>query len=190
MNQVLGWLSGGDLRSDGLATEVAEIVLKNPEIFEDLIQGLNNADDLIRGRTADALEKIARKRPDLLKPYLTDLLEAAQNDTVMMVQMHLAMILGYMALYAAYLDELILTLFMLLNSEYVFVRSWAISSLCIIARMYPERNRSITERIVPLQNSDSPAIRSRVRNALNILTDQNCPFPKGWIKSTHLSGVL
>ena len=42
MNQVLSWLSGGDLRSDGMANEVADFVLENPTAFEDLFAGLSD----------------------------------------------------------------------------------------------------------------------------------------------------
>jgi hypothetical protein len=70
VNQMLTWLSGGDLRSDGMANEAAQFVLENPQIIDDLMVGLNEPDDVIRGRTADALEKVARERPDLLIDHL------------------------------------------------------------------------------------------------------------------------
>lgn len=34
MNQLLQLLAGGDLRSDGMATEVAELVLDNDDLFD------------------------------------------------------------------------------------------------------------------------------------------------------------
>ena len=40
MNQLLGMLSGGDLRSDGLSDEVVALVLSNDELFDDLYAGL------------------------------------------------------------------------------------------------------------------------------------------------------
>lgn len=67
MNQTLTWLSGSDLRSDGMANEAAQFVLDNPQVFENLFSGLPEPDDVVRGRTADALEKVSRGRPDLLK---------------------------------------------------------------------------------------------------------------------------
>jgi hypothetical protein len=65
MNQILSWLSGGDLRSDGMANEAAALVIENPQVIEDLFAGLRASDDIVRGRTADALEKVARVKPDL-----------------------------------------------------------------------------------------------------------------------------
>ena len=77
MNQVLAWLSGGDLRSDGMANEVAEFVLENPAMFADLYAGLSEVDDLMRGRTADALEKVARKRTDLVRDQVPEMVAIA-----------------------------------------------------------------------------------------------------------------
>ena len=95
-NQLLDTLSGGDLRSDGMANE---IVLANEELFEDLYDGLGEEDEVVRGRTADALEKVARSRPDLLLDHLQDLIRTAHSDPIAMVRWHLAMILGHLVIY-------------------------------------------------------------------------------------------
>jgi hypothetical protein len=189
MNQILEWLSGGDLRSDGLANEATEAVLKNPQLFDDLYAGLSMPDDVIRGRTADALEKVARQRPELLVAHLPELADISNTDQVPMVKMHLAMIFGHLAFYEEHVDILRSALFVLLDDQSVFAKSWAIVSLCIIARMYPAECDSIIKRIAPLGADSSAAIRTRVRNALNLLTNEDTPFPKGWIKSEHLRAV-
>lgn len=129
MNQILTWLSGSDLRSDGMANEAAQFVLDNPQVFEDLFSGLSEPDDVIRGRTADALEKVSRDRPDLLIDHLQEMVDLAKTDPVPMVKMHLAMIFGHLAVYEESLELLISALFDLLADESVFTRSWAIASL-------------------------------------------------------------
>jgi HEAT repeat protein len=186
MNQILEWLSGGDLRSDGLADEVAAAVLKSPDLFDDLYAGLSESDDVIRGRTADALEKISRQRPDLIAVHLPEVIDLSRSDQVPMVKMHLAMIFGHLALYEELIDILQSALFELLKDESVFAKSWAIVSLCIIGRMYPQKSTRIVNRISQLQGDKSVAIRSRAGKALNILTNPSASFPKGWIKSDRL----
>jgi HEAT repeat protein len=186
MNQILEWLSGGDLRSDGLADEVAAAVLKSPDLFDDLFAGLSESDDVIRGRTADALEKISRQRPDLIAVHLPEVIDLSRSDQVPMVKMHLAMIFGHLALYEELIDILQSALFDLLEAESVFAKSWAIVSLCIIGRMYPQKSTRIVNRISQLQGDKSVAIRSRAGKALNILTNPSASFPKGWIKSDRL----
>ena len=189
MNQILTWLSGGDLRSDGMANEVAGFILENPAACEDLYAGLSEKDDIVRGRTADAIEKISRSRPDLLRDHLLEMIGLAQVEKVPLVKMHLAMIFGHLAVYPELVEQLMPVLVTLLDDESVFTKSWAIASLCIIARKYPETCQNILVHLGPLQGDDSIAIRSRVKKAIPLLTDPDAQFPQGWIKSEHLQGI-
>jgi HEAT repeat protein len=182
-NHLLGMLAGGDLRSDGMANEVVEIVLANEELFDDLYEGLRDSDDVVRGHTADALEKIARSRPELLANKLSELLQFAVSDSAAMVRWHIAMILGYLAIYPDKVSEIGPVLLELLDDQSVFVKSWSITSLSIIGRNYPEWKDEILVAIAGMQGDRSAAVRSRVRNALALLSDDNLPYPPGWIKS-------
>jgi HEAT repeat protein len=186
MNQVLSWLSGGDLRSDGMANEVSQFVLDNPQVFEDLYAGLFAEDDVVRGRAADALEKVARRRPDLLLEHLPEVINLAEVEDVPMVKMHLAMIFGHLAVYPEMIEELMPPLNNLLGDESVFTRSWAIVSLCIIARNFPKECQAVLDTFLPFQEDESIAIRTKAKKAINLLTDPRAQFPKGWIKSEHL----
>lgn len=186
MNPILEWLSGGDLRSDGMADEVAEVVLKNPTLFEEVVVGIDEANNVVRARTADALEKIARVKPELLVSHLPKLIQIAAWETVPMVKMHLAMIMGHLAIYQEHVAELNECLLGLLKDQSVFTRSWVIVSLCILARKYPELQPQIVAAIASLSRDDSIAIRTRVRKALELLMNENARFPKGWVKSEFL----
>jgi HEAT repeat protein len=189
MNQILEWLSGGDLRSDGLSNEVAELVLNDPQLFSDLLEGLDHPDNVVRGRTADALEKVTRSRPDLTVDHLPRLINLLETDRVPMVKMHLAMILGHLAVYDEHIHLLTPALLDSLDDDSVFAISWAIVSLCIIGRKYPEEREGIINRIAKLEGDHSAAIRSKVRYALAILMNEEVPFPKGWIKSRGLLDI-
>jgi hypothetical protein len=74
----------------------------------------------------------------------------------------------------------------LLDDTSVFTMSWAIASLCIVARLYPQNEEQITQAIAKLRNHNSVAIRTRVRKAMNALTHPESPLPKGWVKSERL----
>jgi HEAT repeat protein len=71
---LLALLAGGDRRSIGRANQVAAAVLQSPRLFSELIQGLWSTDSLVRMRAADAVEKISRQKPDLLRRYKRELL--------------------------------------------------------------------------------------------------------------------
>jgi HEAT repeat protein len=185
-NQLLGWLSGGDLRSDGQATEVAELVLDAPDLFPDLVAGLDEPDDVVRGRTADALEKISRSRPELVNEHLGKILLLANHDPVPMVRWHLVMVLGYLSIVQDNMDRIFPVLREMLGDESVFVRCWVVTSLAIIGKKYESKSENVAGLLSTLTSDPSPALRTRARKALEVLTHENKPFPKEWIKSEHL----
>ncbi len=181
MNELLQNLSGGDLRSDGRANEVADEVLENPQFLSMLLEGLNEPDDIIRARTAHALEKISRVTPDILREYAPLLIELALKDEVPMVRWHLAMIFGNIV-GKENTDEMISILFQLLQDESVFVKSWSIVSLCVIGRTYESKRKKIADKIRTLHHDDSIAIRTRVKKAVSVLEDDKS-MPANWYKS-------
>jgi hypothetical protein len=186
MSSIEEWLSRGDLRSDGAANEVVDLVLQKPDLIEDVLGALRMADEVVRGHAADALEKIARSSPALLIDHIDEIMATAWRDEVPMVRWHLAMILGHLSLYEAHVEKILNTLIQLLDDDSVFVQSWSIVSLCVVARGYPQRSSEVLTKIERLRQSESAAIRTKVRQAVNLLIDPDQPFPKGWIKCKHL----
>jgi HEAT repeat protein len=183
VNELLHQLTGGDLRSDGYADEVADVVLAHPDLLDLLLEGLDSEIDVVRGRTAHALERISRTRPDLLSEHLPRLLLAA-GDALPMARWHVAMILANLALEVPP-DVVQATLLEMLSDGSVFVKSWAISSLTILAQVHPEQGNALIAPLEGLQRDRSVAIRVRVRNALATLRD-GAPVPAGWVKSRLL----
>lgn len=187
MNSVLEMLAGGDLRSDGMGDEVADLVLKNPPLFDDLLDGLESMNEVVRGRTAHALERISRSRPEMIVGCLPTLLDRGQGDKIAMVRWHVAMIYGNLAHYNEFVGAMHECLLDLIQDRSVFVRSWVIVSLCIIGRMYPETVGTSLSAISPLRKDRSIAIRSKASKAVELLTHDKAPFPTGWIKSPHIT---
>ena len=186
MNDLLAWLEGGDLRSDGASNQAAEAVLKNEGLMSDLTEGLSAPDEIVRGRSMDAIEKVARTRPDLVLPVLANILVLLQTEKTLLARMHAAMLFGHLALYEEVIPQVLPVLLNMLNEGSVVTQSWAITSLCIIARKYPQCHAQIANRIHQLCDVPSAALRTRVRYALEVLGDNCKSFPKGWIKSTKL----
>jgi HEAT repeat protein len=183
MNKLLTRLGGGDLRSDGNANEVADEVIRNPDLFGSLIEGLDEPDDVIRARTAHAIEKISRTKQDLLLKLMPKFRRLAIDDKVPMVKWHLAMIFGNMSLMKEAADQATSALIQILDDDSVFVRSWAITSLALIGRRDERKRPRIIEKMMPLQNNDSIAVRTKAKKALDILQNENVPIPSGWSKS-------
>lgn len=186
MNQLLEWLKGGDIRSDGDADRVGEAVLANPELFDDLLAGLLEEDVMIRGRASHALERVSRDMPELFIPHLPDLLTAARRDPLPMVRWHLAMLFANLLGEAGSMQAITETLLQMLQDESVFVRSWVISSLAIVARLYPHTRDGILNDIERLRSDRSIAIRARAGKAIAGLLDESKPLPRGWVKSKRI----
>lgn len=186
MNSILEWLIGGDLRSDGAANEVVKAVLNDHQLITEIFHGLEDPRDVVRGRSADALEKIGRELPSLINPQLEKIVQILSADPVPMVRWHLAMLLGHLAathdkhavIYNSLVDRL--------GDESVFTVSWTIVSLCILARLNPVYADSVIREVQSLARHPSKAVQTRVRHALPLLLDPERPFPSGWVKSKHL----
>jgi hypothetical protein len=182
MNDLLLNLTGGDLRSDGKADEVANTILKDPESIPLLIEGLDEPDDVVRGRTAHAFEKISRMHPELVKNLMPTFITLALNDDVPMVRWHMAMIFGNCFHSPDEIKTILPVLYEMLEDESIFVKSWAIVSLCILGMALETQKEQILNEIIPLQHDSSVAIQSKVQKAIAVLQDGE-KIPDGWIKS-------
>jgi hypothetical protein len=183
MNELLKILSGGNLQSDGKANDVAQKVLKNPELITELSEGLDEPDDLIRGRTAHAIERISRTNPKLIYPLLSKIKKLGLTDKVPMVKWHIAMIFGNLTYNEESASTIVSILLKMLRDDSVFVQSWALVSLSILGRKY-EQNRKKILKAVHLHATDkSISVRTKIAKVEKILRDDKEPIPLGWIKA-------
>jgi HEAT repeat protein len=181
MNYLLSKLTEGDLRSDGKADEVVETIFRDPELLPLLIEGLEEPDDVVRARTTHSFEKISRTYPDLLTNLIQKFIDLALHDDVPMVRWHMAMIFGNLSYSGDEIREIFSVLFRMLKDESIFVRTWAIASLCELGTLYKDEKEHIVRKIRLLEGDDSIAVRVRVQKAIAILQDGET-IPPGWIK--------
>jgi hypothetical protein len=184
--EFLSILVGGDLRSDGRSDEVVEKVLADLSLLPELIRGLCVEDNVVRGRTADSIEKVARTNHRLFSPYLPLLLRRAKEDEVYMVRFHLAMLFGYVEVEGEMKKKIVDTLFDLLNDDSVFVKSWSIVSLTMIGLNDVQYRTGIIEKIRPFLVSNSVFIQRKAENAITVLENKQT-LPKGWSKKKQVS---
>jgi len=190
MSQLAAWLRSGDLRSDGLADEAVRLIVQNHDLLPELLAALDAPEPVLRAHAADAIEKLGRTRPELLRPHAEDLIARARQDQPAAVLMHLAMLFGHLALYADLRPALLAALLDLLRKPGAFTRSWAVSSLCILARLEPGQLESILPAIRSQDAGTSAAVRARVRKALPLLTNPAARFPPGWVKCEQLQFLV
>jgi hypothetical protein len=94
MPTVLDQLAGGGPLTLGRTAAVARQVLAQPELIDALFDGVADDNETIRNRSIDALERVSRARPDLLRPYKRELLTRVSRIGHWAVRSHLCQILG------------------------------------------------------------------------------------------------
>jgi hypothetical protein len=87
-------LTGGRPRSPRNAGVVVDAVSRQPERLEELVQCVFSADEIVRMRASDALEKVCRSHPRLLQRFVPRLLGEMARIEQASVQWHLAQILA------------------------------------------------------------------------------------------------
>ena len=81
-----------------------------------------------------------------------------------------------------HLPDVTAALLDMMGDASVFVKNWAITSLCIVAKEWPEHTEPIVQAIGRLAQDRSVAIRTWMHKALVCLTDPAAELPAGWVK--------
>ena len=163
---ILKELGGGDRRSIGKANRIVALVLKTPELFDDVMRGLRDGDPLIQMRCADVAEKVSAARPDWLQRHKRDILLLASKVQAKEVRWHMAQMVPRLRLTAGDRQKVIALLFEYFKDESRIVKTCAMQALFDMSRS----DRRLRSRVVPvlraaLENG-SGATRSRARKLL------------------------
>ena len=159
-------LAGGDRRSIGRADAVAAMVLKQPELFAELIAGLWHADLLVRMRAADAAEKVSRKRPDLLHPFKAELLGLLVESNEQELRWHLAQMVPRLPLTREECARAASVLRDYLDDRSSIVKTFAIQALADLAGIDGALLPETVELLQQVTKNGTPAVRARGRKLL------------------------
>lgn len=152
------------------AEAAVEEVLAHHERLPLLVEGLDDPDDVIRAKTAHAMERIADADAELLTGYIPTITGVARADPVPMVRLHMAMILGEIPVEKEYLDRVVGTLeHLLAEDDNLFVKSWSIVSLTRIGMRVPTRKPGIVDAIWPYREHGSGILQARAEKAIEVL---------------------
>jgi len=162
-------LAGGDRRSIGKSSSVVRRVLREPERFVEIIDGLCDDDPLVRMRCADVAEKVSLKRPEWLRPHKRRLLALAAHVAEQELRWHLAQMLPRLdldrserrraeALMRGYLDD-----------KSRIAQTFALQALADLAIGDAALRRRLLPLIEQLARTGSPAVRARARKLIGAL---------------------
>ena len=162
-------LRGGDRRSIGRANAVAAVAAGDRRQFAELIQGLWDADEVVRMRAADAAEKASRERAELLAPYKAELLGLLAEATQQELRWHLAQMISRLPIGRSERKKAAEVLKTYLDDRSSIVRTFAMQALADMATADEELRQEVTEIIQVLTKTGSAAMRARGRKLLKQL---------------------
>jgi len=169
-------LTGGDPRSLRNATIVIDAASRQPGRLAELVQCVFSPDEVVRMRASDALEKVCRARPSLLRPFVPRLLGQMSRIEQASVQWHLAQILTEVELDEAERAAAITILEHNLDtsSDWI-VTNLTLQALATFARTSPAVRTRLIERLHHYQDSPYKSVASRARKLLAEFGNQPPP---------------
>jgi len=166
-HSIRGMLSGGDLRSIGRVPEVLGVVERNPGRLNELVRCLVCDDPVVRGRAADALEKLTARRPVLLKPFKATLLREAGASGQQEVRWHMAQMLPRLPLAGRQIQDVFSLLRSYLGDRSVIVQVCALQAMFELALKNPSLRDPVRELVEASCRTGAPALRARGRKLLS-----------------------
>jgi hypothetical protein len=160
-------LTGGYSRSLHNAGTVVDVASRQPERLEELVQCVFSADEIVRMRASDALEKVCRSHPRLVQRFVPRLLAEMSPIEQASVQWHLAQILAEVpldeeqqvqaiAIFEHNLDT---------SSDWI-VTNCTLEALGVFARASPAVRARLVGRLHHYQHSQYKSVASRARKLL------------------------
>ena len=166
MHPLVAKLQGTDGRSIGRSEEVVGDVLADPSQFRVVFDAMLVPDPVVRVRAADAVQKITRRRPDLLQGLenrvLFDLAATGQPE----VRWHVAQLAPRLALTPRQRARAITMLRGLIDDDSRIVRTCAMRALADLAEHDEQMRRWVRPLLAELTRTGTPAMRSRGRKLL------------------------
>lgn len=163
-------LKPGDRRTTGAADTITQEVLAKPDLFPEVLDGLDDPDAGVRMRSADVIEKVSAAKPDLLYPYKQRLIKLAKTASQQEVQWHLAQILGRLPLSGHEIQIVyqILTHYIDTTKSKI-VQVFSLQTLTDLATKQPALLSAVYQKIQIVAQHNAPSVVSRSKKLLAVL---------------------
>jgi len=159
-------LEGSDRRSIGRADEVAQLVLKEPSRFRQLIECLWDENPVVRMRAADAAEKVSAKKPRLLDRHKAELLGLLAEAEQIELRWHLALMVPRLRLTAPERQRAAAALQRYLEDRSSIVKTFAMHGLADLSQNDPDLRSKVKQLLEEAVQSGTPAMKARARKLL------------------------
>jgi YjbR protein len=174
-------LSGGNPRTLVGVEDVLAELRGRPSRLPELLDCCSETDPVVRMRAADALEKFARQRPDLVALHVDRLHTELAASPQPSLQWHLAQIWGEVPLSAAQQHRATEWLTRTLDeAEDWIVLTNAMSALAALADTDPSLRPALRERLRRHATSRLPSVAKRANRLLERLADRGSALDRSW----------
>jgi hypothetical protein len=166
-NAIETLLTGGDPRSLRNADIVVGAASRQPERLEELVRCVFSADEVVRMRASDALEKVCRSDPHLVQRFVPLLLDDMSHIEQASVQWHLAQMLAEVSLDRAQQARAVAILEHNLDTsgDWIVV-NLTLQALGVFARQDLAVRANLVKRLDSYQHSRYKTVASRARKML------------------------
>ncbi|MFC5269239.1 hypothetical protein [Adhaeribacter terreus] len=148
----------------GTVGELQNFLQQNPESFSLMFREmLHNPNARVRLRMGNAVEKAARRNPEMLKPFRMEILAALERKETEIIW-QVALLLGHLNLEEDDLALAVNTLFNWLDTiPHKFVKINCLQTLAVLAKQHDWLQSEVKEILQASLEHESPAIRARAR---------------------------
>jgi hypothetical protein len=160
-------LTGGNPRSLRNAGIVVDAASRQPERLGELVESVFSADEIVRMRASDALEKVCRSQPRLVQRFVPRLLGEMPRIEQASVQWHLAQILTEVPLDEGQQAQAISILEHNLDTsgDWIVINC-TLQALAAFARTSPAVRARLVGRLHHHQHSRHKSVAARARKLL------------------------
>lgn len=157
-------LKGGDLRSIGKANEAVKNV-SSQDSFDALFDGLHHNDRRIVMRTADAIEKMTRSKPEFLNKHKNELLKLCADAKEIELKWHLAQLVPRIRLTPSETGEIwqLLRQWIVDRHESRIVRTNSLQALFDLQKTHVELKNDFFHIIEAIREENIPSLNARIK---------------------------
>ena len=167
-------LGGHDMRTPGNATAIAQQAISHDSVGV-LVRAAQTGDKYLRMQAMDALQKISVEHPELLQPFVPDLLGCIAKIPQQEVQWHVAQIIPTLPLTSEQQERAHAICRAYLAVQSRIVQAWALTALVHLGQANPVYRQESDALLEQALKSESAAVRARAELLMSELCAKEQP---------------
>ncbi len=160
---LLALLSGGDRRMIKGVDAVCAKVRRDPSLFDELVRGMADPDELVRMRAADAVEKLTVNNTEPLSPYASFILGEVAAIPQQEIRWHVAQLLPRLKLNPMQKNRAVKVLEGYLSDESRIVQTWAMDGIARLSLGNPALRLRAEALVNERLENGPPSVKARAR---------------------------